>query len=285
MYCLTSLGTLWQVLAERIAPASQPAWTTDGAAVFYLVESADTPGSRDGWEVPVRDGRSAGPPRRVAPVLATNLGFSHWHRDSSRGCSRRRRRTSIRGRFHSTRTSAAGPPVRIAPTRLATIQPPPGRLTVDGCLYFTTRAATALWQTPQDPYGCGHGSRTRHQVSTTLAFVADITPLWFPDGRSMVVWGSDQKRAERHGLHRIDLSSGRADALLVGNRLHPGAALSPDGRVLYDKRPPYQAVIARELDSGQEREVLMFSCDRVYSMPGTRRHRCTRAAGWARRGK
>ena len=103
-----------QLLAERVAPATEPAWTPDGSRVFYLVESTVLDGPRDGWEIPVKAGLPAGPAKKVT----SNPGNGSWVVSTANGLLARTvskvsaevytRTLNLTGR------SQAGPPQRIA---------------------------------------------------------------------------------------------------------------------------------------------------------------------------
>ena len=59
-----------------VAPFSTPTWMPDGRGIFFLRLSPDVQNSRDGWVVPVLDGRPNGDAVRVAPDLGV-IPFAH----------------------------------------------------------------------------------------------------------------------------------------------------------------------------------------------------------------
>lgn len=85
-------------------------------------------------------------------------------------------------------------------------------------------------------------------------------PLWSPDGGSLLVNGTDKQG--RAGIYRIDAQTGAAAALILNRDAGPVVALawSLDGRTLYLARTEVkshtQALFARDMQSGQEREIL-----------------------------
>ena len=86
-------------------------------------------------------------------------------------------------------------------------------------------------------------------------------PVWSPDNGSLLVNGADQQG--QTGVFRIDAQNGNAIPMVLNDRggqkvsVH---AWSPDGRTLYigrtDLRSTEEALCARELQSGKEREIL-----------------------------
>ena len=86
-------------------------------------------------------------------------------------------------------------------------------------------------------------------------------PLWLPDGESMLVSASDKQG--REGVYRINTRSGDATPVVLtapGESRITARALSPDSRTLYidrmDAKTQTTALFARDLQSGQERELI-----------------------------
>jgi Tol biopolymer transport system component len=85
-------------------------------------------------------------------------------------------------------------------------------------------------------------------------------PRWSPDGRELITRGSDL-RGRNNGLYRIDAQTGEAKLVVTP---YPGQSLpqwSADGAHVYYRRG--SSVIARELASGAEREVVSLPSKRV----------------------
>jgi Tol biopolymer transport system component len=84
-------------------------------------------------------------------------------------------------------------------------------------------------------------------------------PIWAPDGSFVILAGADA--GGRFGIYRVDVPTGEATAVLVSDDVNLSAyALSRDGRTLYVRKvlpeARAQAIIARDLSSGTERELL-----------------------------
>ena len=89
---------------------------------------------------------------------------------------------------------------------------------------------------------------------------------WFADGRSLLIGGAIDLKG-RVGLYRMDAQTGAVSVIRHRSPDEPnigGAALSPDGRTLYyrtfaDTKGRVALLMARDLQSGQEREIHRLS--------------------------
>jgi Tol biopolymer transport system component len=96
------------------------------------------------------------------------------------------------------------------------------------------------------------GEARRLPASLGLYFA----PVWSPDGRSLLVRGTDL--SDNIGIFQIDAQSGKPKALIVNDQLSPLARWSADGKKFYFNRN--RVFVERDLASGAERD--------VYSGPG-----------------
>jgi Tol biopolymer transport system component len=94
-------------------------------------------------------------------------------------------------------------------------------------------------------------------------------PLWSPDGGSLVVNGADLQG--RAGVYRIDTQNGEAVPVVLddpGRENVSTRAWSLDGRTLYlarvDVKSRVAMLFARDMQSGQEREILRRQYPREY---------------------
>jgi Tol biopolymer transport system component len=99
-------------------------------------------------------------------------------------------------------------------------------------------------------------------------------PLWSPDG-AITVDGHDKEG--RWGIYRIDPANGKATLLLYSEpeRDETAIAWSPDGKTLYFMRwlndgKQTSAIIARVLQTGEEREIFRGTPDGVAVSPDGR---------------
>ena len=84
------------------------------------------------------------------------------------------------------------------------------------------------------------------------------------------MWGGDRRATERYGFYKINLLTGSADPLVVGAGIHPFGELSSNGRLLYYQRALEGLLIARDLESGQERILMSTARDWVYTYRANR---------------
>ena len=85
----------------------------------------------------------------------------------------------------------------------------------------------------------------------TLAMQSIQNPAWLPDGRSLIVQGTDLQR--RQGLFLVNIENGALTAIVEkGDQ----PALSPEGRRVFFRRTgDLPAIVARDLGTGAEQEV------------------------------
>jgi Tol biopolymer transport system component len=86
-------------------------------------------------------------------------------------------------------------------------------------------------------------------------------PIWSPDGGSLLVNGTDKEG--REGVYRIDLRNGKPTPVILSDPRSEyviAYACSPDGRTLYmgktGGKSNFRTLVAHNLESGQEREIL-----------------------------
>ncbi len=223
------------MLAEGVAAYTEPAWTADGSGVFHLRESTAVAGSRDGWIVPVANGRAAGAPT----LAAANLGNASWIRLLDSGLLGR----VIWSVSTDVYTLPLDPPVRRRPVRrrgsrpaeLAITWPRPGRRLASTLASFATRPAPASGGVSLKTLMIRDwSSGDAREVPTTLGFLGGYSPEWAADGRSLVVWGSDDGGDRRLGYYRIDTQSGATtDAVIRGRAEGANSALARGDQFFY----------------------------------------------------
>jgi Tol biopolymer transport system component len=244
-----------RVVVRSIASFTAPAWTSDGAHLFFLRPSAETPGSRDGWVVPVANGAAAG-----EPVLAmANLGSVNWVRLStsnvlSRVIGNRSAEVYTQPIDLSGGTSPAAPS-RVAPGKMGNHVGPAWSADGRWLAYFTIRPAPAAGGLPLRTLTIKDlGTGESRETPTPLSFLGGYTPQWAPDSRSVVVWGSDDGTDGRLGYYRVTLPTGAATPVVIRGRADAAnSQFSPSGLFLY--RQPGRGVVARDLSTSRERVV------------------------------
>lgn len=82
---------------------------------------------------------------------------------------------------------------------------------------------------------------------------------WQQDGRAILVGGTDLKGGR--GLFRVDLVHGRFEPVLYGS--FGPFAIAPDGKTLFyvrlETKDSHGAIVARDLQTGEEKEIYRFS--------------------------
>ena len=243
------------LLAEGVAAFTEPAWTADGSGVFHLRESTVIAGSRDGWIVPVANGRTAGAPT----LTAANLGNVSWIRLLDSGLLGRII-WSVSTDVYTLPLDLAGaappgPPTRIAAGRVGNHVAPAWSPAGQTLAYFATRPAPVLGGVPLKTLMIGDwGTGEARVVPTALGFLGGYSPEWAADGRSVVVWGSDDGGDRRLGYYRIDLQSGAASEVVILGRPDPAnSALARGDQFFY--RDPDRGIVTRHLGTSRERVV------------------------------
>jgi Tol biopolymer transport system component len=91
--------------------------------------------------------------------------------------------------------------------------------------------------------------------------IGNVYPLWSPDGGSLLVNASDKQH--REGIYRIDAQNSEATPVFLrdpGEERMTARAWSPDGKILYIVRAgaksKVETLVARDMQSGQEREII-----------------------------
>ena len=244
-------------VVEGVAVNSVPAWTPDGTGVFFLRESAETRGSRDGWVVPVSSGRPSGAPRLVAANLG-NLNQIHL----ADGGLLLRVINNVAAdvytlSFDPSGATPPGPPTRVSPDALGNHVAPAWSPDTRSLAYFRIRPAPAAGGVPLKTLIVKDlTTGVPREVHPPLAFLGGYTPRWAPDGRSLVVWGSDDGDDARLGYYRVDVQTGATSAVVVlGINMAASSEFTHDGRAFAYLHPRH-GIVSRELSSGEERIVV-----------------------------
>lgn len=213
-------------------------WFPEGDRVLF---GSDRLGTNGAWAIRVADGKPQGEAELLKPDIGavTAIGFTkngEYFYGQSRGM----------------------PEVYIA-----TMDPATGKV-VDGPMPFRVRygeqKTMAVWSADGEHLAYLAPARMTPGTMSILTIktgqVRDF-PLkvssagrltWMPDGRSVIVGGSDLEG--RNGLFRLDLSTGGLAPIVYDAKM---ATVSPDGGTLfYVKRT---GVVMRDLGSGQEKMI------------------------------
>ena len=209
----TARGGVWvmpieggepRLLVEGANPELGPRWVADGTHIVFFREASAPVGSTDMWAIAISDGRAVGPPA----LIKANVGFGIFHvlRTDTLYQSLTIQSVDVyTAVIDLSGASPAGPPSRISPTEVGNHVAP--AWSPDGAFiaYFTTSespipgAGPSRTLTIQDV-----ATGVAQKLPLALWFVAGYRPTWSPDGRSMVVTGTNSP-TDRPGYYRIDL--------------------------------------------------------------------------------
>jgi Tol biopolymer transport system component len=242
IYVLTANGSSETELVKGAGINEAPAWTPDGARVFF---TSNRSGGFALWSIAVENGRAAGSPELVKPDIGriSALGFS------SSGTYHYMHVTTSTDVFVAeldpASSTARGPAVRLTETFTGSRFPawsPDGK-------------AVAFLRGLRGRLGTGDLVVRSLETGQERIYAGEVSGdqlLWFPDCKSLLV---TVNRAGQSRLYRVDLGTGQ---FTLARDLGFGAkALAPDGRTVYvmNYYQTYEGIEAFDLVTGKERQV------------------------------
>jgi Tol biopolymer transport system component len=231
-------------------------WSPDGR---HLLVASDRNGDVGLWALPVAGGKPAGTPS----LLRADIGSVQSQGLTASGTLYLVKDVSTLSfqvaPIDLTRGRVTGPPT------LQTFRSGPPAWSPDG---------TRLAYTVRSPGGVPHlairsiESGRVQELHPRLSYMPH--PRWFPDGKSLIVWGRDIKGSGV--IVRIDVETGREAFITAASDIQ-AVQVSPDGTKIYyhvdyftgSTRPG--RVIERELATGTERDISVRG-DSGRSLPG-----------------
>jgi serine/threonine-protein kinase len=254
LYIVGVDGSPPRLLASHPAHDVAPLWTPDGAGVFFI---SDRSAVEEGWLVRLRDGLAEGEPvvvarnmRGAAPIGFTSDGDLYFRLDTTALDVYTTPIDLARGLF--------GPAARVSATvvggHAGPNWSPDGRLLA----YIRRHPALAGFLTPlhrgqntliiQDV-----ASGRSREVTPRLSDLQIAPPRWAPDGRSLLVKGTDLH--SESGIFRVTVETGEA-SLAVPIGISSASAFgafefSADGRSVIYRHIP-RGIVARDLATARE---------------------------------
>ncbi len=246
VFLLAVRGAHEAVLIENPANDFNPIWTPDGNRILF---TSDRTGTFATWVLSVVDGNAQG----AAELLRADMGKT-WPVRFAPGDSY----------FYGVQTT-------MEDVYVAELDPKTGRVTAPPSQASRRLVGANTW-----PEWSRDGK--------LLAFVSNLSPgrrgppalsilsletgkqeelyprmtsmsrlRWSPDGRSILTSGWDER--DRRGLYRIDAQTGDISAVVLSGGMGGfwQFAWSPDGKTIYYTMGA--GIIARDLGTGQERQV------------------------------
>ena len=256
-------------LVQHSANDLFPFWTPDGRLLFV----SDRTGSLGLWAVRVTDGARTGDPELVARDLgrlAMPLGLTH---DGALYYLLQNGMIDVFTQTVDLAGSAApGPPEPAAPTLVgmntSSEWSPDGR----SLAYVSLRGLVQ-----NDRYSRSLMIRdvgTGRETALAPALIFFLAPRWSPDGRTILVRGTDLEG--REGIFAIDAVSGQTTPVVIFPVNVVRSAVfqwSPDGRSVWYSKSEARAIVAHALDGGQEDVVIEYGGQKIVRLvqgPGFR---------------
>jgi Tol biopolymer transport system component len=236
IYVLAADGSREVEVVQGPASNGFPLWSPDGARLLFL---SDRTGDTSLWAVPIEQGKPNGP----AELMKADIGRVRLQGITRNGTLYYLAAGVLRSNIYTAELDAAmkatGPPVvatdRFINSNSAPTWSPDGR----SLAYLSSRRR-----------GTGSTGATVLVIRTvTTGEERDIplprevltgnlanAPRWFPDGRSLLVFGFLAKSA---GLfYGVDVASGKAEVVreakgVSGNAGLGASAISPDGKTIF----------------------------------------------------
>ena len=251
-------------LVQHPADDHAPIWQPDGKGIVF---ASDRTGSLGLWAMHVDDGKPIGPPRLVKSDIGSGIAPMGFSRS---GALFYAITAEVRDIYVAKLDLAAWrvlePPAPISQRMVGSSGSP--RWSPDGkYLAYVSRRGAAM---------TGPATITIHSLDSDhqrdISVASTIYSLgWFPDGSALAVLGRDER--QEPAILRVDVKSGSVTTLVrSGERVPAGqATVTPDGKslVYLDWKPALpRPVIVRDLQTGQEREIMPSSIGAAVSPDG-----------------
>lgn len=255
LYVLAADGSSEARLVRHAADDFLLGWAPDGRHVLFASDRSGTVGA---WLLPVTDGKAAGPARLIKPDLwgMRPIGFTPqgaFYYYVAIGTA-----NVYQASYDPTAGVVTGSPISVAPLGTENSHPvwsPDGAYIA----YYTRRGGGFNQARRGDVFLVVRSSATGDAREIPLAPLRVGTvpgvgyPRWFPDGRSVIILAYDTGGP---ALFRVDVQTDNTTLLFRppdSDHFPHGFAIAPDGRTLFYKTYPSSLLIARDLETGEER--------------------------------
>ena len=255
VFVLTADGQSETRLVEHPATDLFPLWSHDGSAVVF---ASDRGGTMGAWAVPVAEGKAAGEPRLLEGKMGRFLPMG-LTRDGGYYYGLRAGATEVySGRMNPATAKLKGIPQRASGRFPGTNSSPAWSSDGNRLSYFSSRGSENYGQQQRVITIRDVITGQEHDLTPKLAHLERLD--WSPDGRVLLVGGSD--RRNRGGLYTVGAESS-ATKLVVHDPATGFRGLegrwSADGKAIYYvKHTGASSSQIRELrvDDGLDRLVL-----------------------------
>jgi Tol biopolymer transport system component len=237
-------------------------WAPDGRRLLF---GSDRSGTMGAWLIVVAAGRPDGSPEVVKPDIGQDVRPLGFTRD---GAFYYRTLTNLSDVFVAEVDVASGrvlSPPALATQRFAGANSWPVWSPDGGKLLFFSRRGPGTGWGSNVPFIRDTASGEVREVPTKLETIARAG--WFPDGRSLLAIA--QVASSFPGQFRIDVQTGQSEPVELFRVAGPGgAAWTRDGKTMCFQRwvsGKGSAIVARDVATGQEREVHSLAGPAVYA--------------------
>jgi Tol biopolymer transport system component len=247
-------------------------WSPDGR---HLLFSANKSGSNDVWALPIRDGRPSGNPKLVKANMRpqalglTKTGVLYYSATLSE-------HDVYVASFDFAANKVISLPIAVEKENPGFNDSPEWSRDGNQLVYVSQR--------DQIPLLVVRSTKTGQHREIRPDLLKDFfRPLWTPDG-AITVDGHDKEG--RWGIYRVNPTNGNTTPQLYSGpgRDETALAWSPDGRIVYFTRwlndgKQTSAVVASNIETGQEQEIVRGTPDAVAVSPDGRSIALTNRSG------
>ena len=225
IFVLAADGSQEGAIVQHPSNNRSTIWSPDGSQVLFVSDRTGTPSL---WSVPVKDGKTAGEAELVrsdigaiTPLTMTRAGTLFY-------VIRGRNRRNVYRAAMDNDGRVSGKPQVVADKYVNSNWG--ASLSLDGkqLAYYSDRPDTVL--VIRDLSSRQERVYPLNLEINTLYFNG---PGWLPDGRSVLVAGSENQRQGAF-LYRVDLATGKAEEVGWEGKFWPGGfKASPDGKSIF----------------------------------------------------
>ena len=250
IYLLAANGSEDTTLVRHPADDRLYGWTPDGKAILFGRRRS---GTWDAWLLPVADGKV----QSSGVLVKQNMGPIHPMGFTQKGAF-----------FYGSSTS-------LSDIYVASIDPAAGRLlspprpAAQNAVFTYSSSAWSpdgrylAYVLQEGPYDQRRFSIRSMETGDERSLPANMARLfthrftWSPDGRRLLVAGYDRKN-NRHAIYQVDVQTGGLAPLVErqADESYAQPDWSPDGRSIFYYRNQPEAILTRDLQTGEQREIL-----------------------------